>query len=109
MFGPGDFMIDAGLDLNTALGGQPDQVFLDAMAKFGGAAAKNNLPIFGGAMTVDQIPMLIQGGYRAIAVQFDVWGITRLFDSSLKTAKEHAKAFEGNPTGGMQNGQAKPE
>lgn len=109
MFGPGDFMIDAGIDIATALGGVPHPVFLDAMAKFGAAAAKNNLPTMGGAMSLDQIPMLIQGGYRVIAVQFDVWGFSNLIASSLKTAREHAKAFEGNSTAGVPNGQAKPE
>jgi len=109
MFGPGDFMIDAGLDLATVLGGTPDPVFLDAMAKFGAAAAKNNLPTMGGAMALEQIPDMIKGGYRAIAVQFDVWGFSRLIDSSLKTAKEHAKGFEGNASAGVPNGQAKPE
>jgi 4-hydroxy-2-oxoheptanedioate aldolase len=43
MFGPGDFMIDAGLPLK--LGGEPHPKFLEAMTKFGAAAAKNNLPI----------------------------------------------------------------
>lgn len=47
MFGPGDYMIDAGLDLGKALGGQPEPAFIEAMTKFGTAAAKNNLPIFG--------------------------------------------------------------
>lgn len=109
MFGPGDFMIDAGLDLGKALGGEPEQPFLDAMAKFGGAAAKNNLPIFGGALSLDMIPMMIQTGSRAIAVQFDVWGFTRLLDDSLKVAKKHAKALEGNQNGSVPNGHPKPE
>ena len=47
MFGPGDYMIDAGLDLGKVLSGEPDPKFFEAMAKFGAAAAKNNLPIFG--------------------------------------------------------------
>jgi 4-hydroxy-2-oxoheptanedioate aldolase len=109
MFGPGDFMIDAGLDLGKALGGEPEPLFLEAMGKFGAAAAKNNLPIFGGAMSIDLVPMLIQSGMRAIAVQFDVWGFTRLMDSSLKSGREYAKEFEGNPKGSIPNGQAKPE
>ena len=37
-----------------------------------------------GVMGVDQIPMAIQSGMRAIAVQFDVWGTTRLFANSLE-------------------------
>jgi 4-hydroxy-2-oxoheptanedioate aldolase len=47
MFGPGDFMIDAGLDLLSVMNGTPDQGLLDAMGKFGAAAQKNGLPIFG--------------------------------------------------------------
>jgi 4-hydroxy-2-oxoheptanedioate aldolase len=47
MFGPGDYLIDAGLDLEGALSGQPDPAFLEAMGKFGAAAAKHGLPIFG--------------------------------------------------------------
>jgi 4-hydroxy-2-oxoheptanedioate aldolase len=109
MFGPGDYIIDAGLDFNRVLAGEPEPAFLEAMGKFCAAAAKNNLPIFGGAMTLDMIPSLIQSGHRAIAVQFDVWGFTRLIDSSMKEAKTYAKQFEGNPSGGIPNGEAKPE
>lgn len=47
MFGPGDFMIDAGMDISTVLAGQPEPKFLEAMAKFNAVAAKNDLPIFG--------------------------------------------------------------
>jgi 4-hydroxy-2-oxoheptanedioate aldolase len=47
MFGPGDFMIDAGLDLSTVLTGEPNPGLMDAMGKFGAAAHKNGLPIFG--------------------------------------------------------------
>jgi 4-hydroxy-2-oxoheptanedioate aldolase len=47
MFGPGDYLIDAGLDLEGALSGQPDPAFVAAMGKFGAAAAKHGLPIFG--------------------------------------------------------------
>lgn len=47
MFGPGDYLIDAGLDLEGALSGQPDPAFVEAMGKFGAAAAKHGLPIFG--------------------------------------------------------------
>jgi 4-hydroxy-2-oxoheptanedioate aldolase len=109
MFGPGDYMIDAGLDLSKVLSGTPEPAFLEAMGKFGAAAAKNNVPIFGGAMTLDMIPSLIQSGHRAIAVQFDVWGFSRLVDSSLKEAKAYAKQFESNPSANIPNGQAKPE
>lgn len=47
MFGPGDYMIDAGLDLSNALSGEPHPTFAKAMGKFGAAAHKNGLPIFG--------------------------------------------------------------
>lgn len=47
MFGPGDYMIDAGLDLSNALSGEPHPTFAKAMGKFGAAAHANNLPIFG--------------------------------------------------------------
>ena len=54
-----------------------------------------------GVMGVDQIPMAIQSGMRAIAVQFDVWGTTRLFANSLEEGWKHAK----KPS--MADGQAK--
>lgn len=47
MFGPGDYMIDAGLDLSNALSGEPHPTFAKAMGKFGAAAHANDLPIFG--------------------------------------------------------------
>jgi 4-hydroxy-2-oxoheptanedioate aldolase len=109
MFGAGDYSIDAGIDLNGLLSGNPQPEFLEAMGKFCAAAAKNNIPIFGGAMTLDMVPTLIQTGHRAIVVQFDVWGVTRLMDSSLTTAKEHRKQFEGNPSATAPDGQGKPE
>jgi 4-hydroxy-2-oxoheptanedioate aldolase len=108
MFGPGDYLIDAGLDVGAVFAGAPAPQFEEAQAKFAAAAAKNKLPIFGGAMSLDMVPMLIQQGQRAIAVQFDVWGFSRLVDSSLKTAWAHAKTFEGNPSASVPEGQAKP-
>lgn len=45
MFGPGDYMADAGIPLK--LGGEPHPDFLAGMGKFAAAAAKNNLPLFG--------------------------------------------------------------
>lgn len=47
MFGPGDYMIDAGLDLSNALSGEPHPTFAKAMGRFGAAAHNNGLPIFG--------------------------------------------------------------
>lgn len=71
----------------------------------------NNVLIFGsGAMSPDMVPMLIQTGSRAICVQFDVWGVTRLFADSLKKGWDYAKEFEGNPRpNGLSNGYTKPE
>lgn len=43
MFGPGDFMADAGIPLQ--LGGVPDPRFLEAMGKFCGAGIKYNRPL----------------------------------------------------------------
>jgi 4-hydroxy-2-oxoheptanedioate aldolase len=108
-FGPGDFMIDAGIDLKSISSPTPDARFLDAMGKFGAAAKKHNLPIFGGCQKIEQIPMLIQNGSRAIAVQFDLWGFTRLIDSSLKSGWDYAKEFEGNPSGSVKSDQEKSQ
>lgn len=47
MFGPGDYMIEAGMNLDDFLNGKPDPKFFEAMGKFNAAAAKNDLPIFG--------------------------------------------------------------
>jgi 4-hydroxy-2-oxoheptanedioate aldolase len=47
MFGPGDFMIDAGIDIDGFIKGNPDPRFFEAMGRFGAAAAKHDLPIFG--------------------------------------------------------------
>lgn len=46
-----------------------------------------------GAMSVDMVPMLIQQGFRAIAVQFDVWGLSKLIHGSLEQARAAAKQF----------------
>jgi 4-hydroxy-2-oxoheptanedioate aldolase len=84
MFGAGDFMIDASIDLNRTFSGNPEPAFLEAMGKLNAAAAaKYNLPIFGSAMSVNMVPTMIQTGFRAIAVQFDVWGFTKLIDGSV--------------------------
>lgn len=53
------------------------------------------------------IPMAIQTGMRAIAVQFDVWGTTRLMANSLEQGWKAAKEFEGNPRPGFSNGTSK--
>jgi 4-hydroxy-2-oxoheptanedioate aldolase len=63
--------------------------------------------MFRGVLGLDQIPMAIESGMRAIAVQFDVWGTTRLFANSLEEGWKYAKSFEGNPKPSMANGAAK--
>ncbi len=45
MFGPGDFMIDAGLPVT--LGGEPHPTFAAAMAKFVAAGKKYGKPLMG--------------------------------------------------------------
>lgn len=37
--------------------------------------------------------MLLEHGTRAICVQFDFWGFSKLIDSSLKTGWEYAERF----------------
>jgi len=107
MFGPGDYMIEAGMDLDGFLKGNPDPKFFEAMARFGAAAAKNDVPVFGGALSLDQIPMIIETGVRAVFVQFDVWGVTRLMADSLAEGWKAAKSFEGRPRPGLANGDEK--
>ncbi|KAI0121756.1 Pyruvate/Phosphoenolpyruvate kinase-like domain-containing protein [Xylariales sp. AK1849] len=86
MFGPGDFMADAGLPMK--LGGEPHPTFVAAMGKFAEAGQKYGRPLFGAAMSLDMVPMMIQQGYRAIAVAFDAWGLANLIHGSLVKAKE---------------------
>ena len=65
-----------------------------------------------GAMTVDMVPQLIETGYRAIAVQFDVWGVARLMASSLEEARGFAQKYQGVANGtakDIPNGSAKPQ
>lgn len=50
-----------------------------------------------GVLTLDMLPTVIETGARAIAVQFDVWGMTRLLANSLETGWKCAKSYEGNP------------
>jgi len=108
MFGPGDYMADAGLELK--LGGEPHPTFAAAMGKFAGAGQKYGKPLFGAAMALEMIPMMIQQGYRAIAVAFDVWGFANLVHGNLKQAKEFAaQASEANGVpNGIPNGKAPP-
>lgn len=45
MFGPGDFMADAGIPITMA--GPPHPVMVDAMTKFAEAGAKAGVPLLG--------------------------------------------------------------
>jgi 4-hydroxy-2-oxoheptanedioate aldolase len=40
-------MIEAGMNLDGFLKGNPDPKFFEAMGKFTAAAAKNDVPVFG--------------------------------------------------------------
>jgi len=96
MFGPGDYMIDAGLQLK--LSGEPHPTFLAAMGRLIGAAKTAKLPLFGAAQTPDMIPMLVQQGYAAIAVAFDVWGLAGLVADALKKGRDITKDLAGTAT-----------
>ncbi|KAL7940848.1 HpcH/HpaI aldolase [Trichoderma barbatum] len=84
MFGPGDFMADAGLELTL---GEPHPTLAAAMESMSKASKKHNIPIFGAAMSLDMVPMLIESGHRAIMVLLDVWGIANMTKSSLEKAR----------------------
>ncbi|KAL5118057.1 hypothetical protein ACEQ8H_004044 [Pleosporales sp. CAS-2024a] len=109
MFGPGDYMIDAGIAIGAFMDNKPDPRFFEAMGKFNAAAAKNNLPIFGGALSLEQLPMLIQSGMRAICVQFDVWAFSNMTEKTMNDAKAIVKQFEGNPKASVPEANGKPE
>jgi 4-hydroxy-2-oxoheptanedioate aldolase len=59
-------------------------------------ALERRLTIGSGVLSLDQIPMAIQSGMRAVVVQFDVWGFTRLVANSLEEGWKCAKEFEGS-------------
>jgi 4-hydroxy-2-oxoheptanedioate aldolase len=52
-----------------------------------------------GALSIEMIPMLIQQGFRAIAVQFDVWGLSKLIHGSLVQARAAAKQVAAESKG----------
>jgi 4-hydroxy-2-oxoheptanedioate aldolase len=93
MFGPGDFMLDAGIPVS--LGGPPHPVLLDAMMKFGEAGIKNGKALMGNAMSMDQIPMLLSSGFRVIGVFMDVWNTALAIKGNVDAAKSHAMEFVG--------------
>ncbi|KAL7957187.1 Pyruvate/Phosphoenolpyruvate kinase-like domain-containing protein [Trichoderma compactum] len=84
MFGPGDFMADAGLELTL---GQPHPTLAAAMESMSKASKRHNVPLFGVAMNLDMVPMLIESGHRAIIVMLDVWGIANMVKANLEKAK----------------------
>lgn len=49
------------------------------------------------------VPMMIQQGFRAIAVQFDVWGFSKLIHGSLTQARDAAQKVAAE-TNGKTNG-----
>ncbi|KAK4233881.1 Macrophomate synthase [Achaetomium macrosporum] len=109
MFGPGDFSIDAGLELK--LGGEPHPTFMTAMQRFVAAGKKYGKPLAGAAQVPQMIPMMIQQGYGAIAVVFDYWALANMVHSGLKEAKgilDNAAASESKTENGdAANGSAK--
>jgi 4-hydroxy-2-oxoheptanedioate aldolase len=60
-------------------------------------------------MTMDQTPMLLQQGYGAIFVAFDVWGIAHLVQGNLAQGRQYAAETEkpeGEANGAASNGSA---
>ncbi|KAK3296513.1 Pyruvate/Phosphoenolpyruvate kinase-like domain-containing protein [Chaetomium fimeti] len=113
MFGPGDFSADAGI--NFTLSAPPPQEFLDAMGKFVATAHKYNKPLFGAAQGPAMIPILLQQGYKALAVAFDVWGVANMVKDGMNEARaviekdvdaQAAKAAEGTVEVANGNGKA---
>ncbi|PTB45406.1 hypothetical protein M441DRAFT_54465 [Trichoderma asperellum CBS 433.97] len=97
MFGPGDFMADARVPL--ALGGPPHPVLASAMESMSKAGKKYDIPLFGGALAPEMIPMMVESGHRGIMVMFDVWSVANLTKSSVQTAKELIGALDKKPNG----------
>ncbi|KAL3420405.1 aldolase citrate lyase family protein [Phlyctema vagabunda] len=89
MFGPVDYMADAGIPLKISKVFPPDLVA--AIEKFAAAGEKHGKPLFGAAMAPEMIPHLIKQGYRAICVGFDTAGLARFFKGGLDTAKQLAQ------------------
>jgi len=109
LFGPGDFMADAGLELK--LGGEPHPVFADAMMKFVMAGKKTGKPLMAAVQSMDQVPAMIQQGFRALVLFLDVWGFSWYTADLLKKARDHsAQASEETKANGhaIPNGAAEP-
>ncbi|KAK1252722.1 hypothetical protein MKX08_003909 [Trichoderma sp. CBMAI-0020] len=97
MFGPGDFMADARVPM--VLGGPPHPVLASAMESMSKASAKYNIPLVGGALAPEMIPMMVESGHRVIVTMFDVWGVANLAKSSVQNAKELIGAVEKKTNG----------
>jgi 4-hydroxy-2-oxoheptanedioate aldolase len=54
-------------------------------------------------MSVDQVPMLIEQGFGAIAIAFDVWGLAGLVAGNLAQAREFAQAPPKTVVNGVAN------
>ncbi|KAF5003960.1 hypothetical protein FDECE_9523 [Fusarium decemcellulare] len=101
MFGPGDFSADAGIPIK--LGGTPHPTLMAAMGKFAAAGQKHGLPLLGGAMSPEMLPLMIEQGYRLISMTMDTWGLAHLIQGSMKQGREAAQKV-GKPHLEEQNG-----
>lgn len=97
MFGPGDFMADARVPM--VLGGPPHPVLASAMESMSKASKKYNIPLVGGALAPEMIPMMVESGHRVVVTMFDVWGVANLAKSSVQNAKELIGAVEKKTNG----------
>ncbi|KAL6904829.1 Pyruvate/Phosphoenolpyruvate kinase-like domain-containing protein [Trichoderma evansii] len=84
MFGPGDFMADAGVPLGL---GPPHPTLLSAMESMSKASKKYNKPLWGAVISLDQVPQMVESGYRGIMF-LDVWSIANMVKSTIETAKK---------------------
>ena len=63
-------------------------------------------------MSPDQIPMMIQQGFRVLTVTMDVWGMVGMVAGALKQARELAQGVGAPPAenggqkeNGIENGE----
>jgi len=93
LFGPGDFMLDAGIPLRLA---DPDVRLLEAMGKFSAAGKKYNKPLMAGAQAMEQVPMMLEQGFRGIVIFMDVWGISQTVYGNLAKGRDMASKLVTN-------------
>ncbi|KAL1876837.1 hypothetical protein VTK73DRAFT_9139 [Phialemonium thermophilum] len=87
MFGPGDYSLDAQIEIK--LGGPPNPRLLAAMEKFATIGRKYNLPLLGNSSAgTDMIPIMAKQGYCAICYLLDVWSLTQMTSDTLKKARK---------------------